>query len=856
VPFHILSSDKILNGIFANINTRFVFSGYANDFSGEVLVKDIASKDTIATLTTRVENLLAETKTASGKVSYKNLHGDYEIEFDPTNMQSEFNLDDMIYGEFAIDLLKEEDQLDGKIEIEEFKVLQTLFDNYPEDDYRYQNEIYGEIDIFGTLKNPRVKSRLYGEKFVLNNVGYFQPELYFSLDRTSVRLDTIRISHNNMEIVKGNLSWTLLNDQVFGEIAGNNLNITTIFDALKIDENTLSGIADFNVKLKGSLKKPGIEAEMHFEDGTLDGIKYDKLDLILSDDIVENSDPLSFSNHKIDLKKLFITRQGHYHLTSVGTIPLNNKDEVDLVINFDGDIFNLIPHWEPFFTNGASLTEMTLKLKGTTDHMRLAAADINIDRGELWLKDVAPHIENMSGKITLDENSNQVNIDLIAYVDEDFLKIRTVREIVTAEGRELESWYFRGIDLDFGILSLYTSGDGVNLNIPGLMDKPDFGKIHLSGKAENETFYLAGPVKHPVGYGVATLNDALITYPFLTDGDPSQKPSTAVQFLSNMEWDALLKSGKDVLYIRDLPAYIDNVHAEITVDEKSEGLAFNGIINQGTFKPVGSLVSTRGRLEYLDQNFKVDRFTLDFSPFNDLPDVSGRAWTTIRDSIGAVPKTIYLQLYAIDEATGQIKQSGNWGDFKFKLVSADPTDQETQEQVLSYLGYSVDNFKEKATNVGSAITEKYLIRPLLRPLERALERGLGMDLVRFNSSIARNLFYSSVGKQLNTQSANPLINPYSNDVPYLYLMSSSEVTVGKYLNENLYFTYTGQLVSVYESAETGYDFNHSLGLEYRFYKNILLEFEWDRELMGYYNIENQRQYLEDFKVRLRHSFTF
>ena len=74
--------------------------------------------------------------------------------------------------------------------------------------------------------------------------------------------------------------------------------------------------------------------------------------------------------------------------------------------------------------------------------------------------------------------------------------------------------------------------------------------------------------------------------------------------------------------------------------------------------------------------------------------------------------------------------------------------------------------------------------------------------------------------------------------------------------ENLYLTYTGQLVSLYNNSESGFDFNHSLGLEYRFFRNILVEFEWDRELLGYYDLANQRQYLEDFKIKLRHSFTF
>jgi len=650
----------------------------------------------------------------------------------------------------------------------------------------------------------------------------------------------------------------LLNNQINGHFNGNELDVPSITKSIGLEEGIVTGLATYDFRLKGTVNQPHVEADLSLENGALDGIDFDKLDLSLVDKIPQDGNAFNYIDHKIELQKLFIEKKGYYHLNSVGTFPLNIEDEVDLLINFDGDILGLLPHWEPFFLDGASLADISLKFKGTTDEIKIVAADIKIDRGELWMNSVAPYVHDISGRIVLKEGSNQVNIsDFNAFVENNHLNINTVRNISTNSGRKLEPWYFRGLNLDFGILAMETSNDGVNLNIPGIMQETHFGKLDLSGKAEKEKFYFAGPLKHPVGYGIITLNSAIITYPFVVSGKPSEKPSTAAQFLSNMEWDATVKSGEDVVYLREIPAYIDNVNAEITVDESSEGLHFSGIINKGTFKPIGGLESTRGRLEYLDQNFKVDRFALEFSQYKDLPDVSGRAWTTIRDSVGAVPKTIYLQLYTLDSKTGQTKQSGDWHDFKFKLVSADPTIGETQEQVLAYLGYSVENFREKATNVGGALTEKYLIRPLLRPIERVLERSLGMDLVRFNSSIARNLFYSSVGRQINSQeSSNPLVNPLSGDLPYLFLMSSSEVTVGKYLNEDIYLTYTGQLVSLYDNTESGFDFNHSLGLEYRFYRNVLVEFEWDRELLGYYNFENQRQYLEDFKIRLRHSFSF
>jgi len=353
------------------------------------------------------------------------------------------------------------------------------------------------------------------------------------------------------------------------------------------------------------------------------------------------------------------------------------------------------------------------------------------------------------------------------------------------------------------------------------------------------------------------LYDTRLTFPFLSQGTPVKRNNAVLNFLENINWDVLTVSGEDVLYFREIPAYIDNVNTELYIDESSPGLHFSGILNEGTFKVSGRISSSRGRLEYLDQTFRVDFFQAEFTQNSPYPIISGQAWTTIRDSIGAIPKTIYLKLYAIDRETHQEKQQGSWEDFKFKLVSADPKIGESQELVLADLGFSVGNIADKVTSVGGAVTEKYLFRPLFRPLERAIERNLGIDMVRFNSNIARNLFYSSIGFGKNSfNRSTPLINPFNTQTPYLFLMQSSEITLGKYLTQNLFFTYTGQLVSFYDQSRPSFDINHSFGLEYRFLRNILLEIEYDRELMGYYKIQNQKQYLEDIKIRLRHSFTF
>ncbi len=853
-PFYRMTSDPLVHSLRKKIQTSAHLSGTINDLKGAILFRRKNKPDTLFSATTHILNLTGKKHTFTGHVNVGQLIGDYRVDMTRDFLGSDFNFENMLKGNFVIDLSRNS-ALSGDIQLDRFK-LYKLAGMKPGDDYKTQAYLDGSIQIGGNLKEPRLEGYISGDQFVFNDQGYFKPELKVSINRRRLVVDTLNIFQNNRTIFTGQATWLFLNDQIFGYAGGDNVDVATIFKALGLPGDVLTGEAAYNLSLKGTSRKPFLQAGININNGRLNNIAFDRLTLKVDDRLDTSGTFLNPAAHILEIEDFSLVKSGRYHLYGVGTLPLSENREMDIALKFDGDIFHYLNHWVPFFRDGASFSDINAKLRGRRNDLKLVAADITIDRGELWLADVARHVQNISTHIVLAEGSGKVDIKhFTAYVDDNYLKIHTVRDLPVVDGRKLKHWNFKGLGLDFGILAMETSGEGVDIHLPGLMYENETGDIHLQGRSGQPYFYFAGPIRHPTVFGEVVLNNAQVTFPFVVSGKPGKRKNPVEEFLANMEWDILVRAGKDVSYRRDIPAYIDNVRAELTVDEGSPGLDFTGIIKKGTFRPQGSLVSSRGRLEYLDLNFKVDRFNISFNRNEQMPEVSGRAWTTIRDSVGAIPKTIYLQLYAVDPKTGNERRQGNWEDFKFKLVSADPTIGETQEQVMAYLGYSAENIRQKATTVGGAITERYLIRPLLRPLEKALENNLGIDLVRFNSNIARNLFYSSVGRQVGGNK-NSIINPFYSGTSYLYLMSSSEVTLGKYLSENLYLSYTGQLVSVYDNTETGFDFNHSIGLEYRFFRNMLIEFEWDRELMSYYNFANQRQYLEDFKIRFRHSFTF
>ncbi len=857
-PLEKLTDIDGLQNFFSLSHSSFKLSGSFKDgVNSQIIISKKSNPKDRIELYTRISNLFAREKTISGLCRLKNLEGNLEFKVSSEKLNGWFNFQNQVLGQVDIDL-KKESYLSTQVKLQDFKVMRALSDSVASDDFRLLGALNGELDLHGSFQNPELSGSITGDRFVFNDIGYYQFNLKFAANKSFIKLDSLLIAINNLPVIQGKGFADIKNDTLNAGFSAKDVDFEQIWFTFFKSNPKLTGTTSYQLTLAGPVKKPQVNLNLQMENGYLDRIPFDYFSTYLKNQYLNGQNILNLEKQKLVFERLEVTKRNSFSLNAIGEIPFDPTQKIDFFVNFKGDFLGLIPYYQPFFEKATSDVEMHLAFGGSPDQIRLSSGYLLINKGELWMKNVARHVSNISGVIEKKSNSNQVNfINLSAEAGGETLTINTVRNVKLTDGRRLQPWYVKNFDLDFGVLKLTTTGHGVRLHIPGLMVKGDEGRLYLTGMNNQESFYFAGPLKHPVVHGKVVLYDTRLTFPFLSQGAPVKRNNAVLNFLENINWDVLTVSGEDVLYFREIPAYIDNVNTELYIDESSPGLHFSGILNEGTFKVSGKISSSRGRLEYLDQTFRVDFFQAEFTQNSPYPIISGQAWTTIRDSIGAIPKTIYLKLYAIDKETHQEKQQGSWEDFKFKLVSADPKIGESQELVLADLGFSVGNIADKVTSVGGAVTEKYLFRPLFRPLERAIERNLGIDMVRFNSNIARNLFYSSIGfGKNNFNRSTPLINPFNTQTPYLFLMQSSEITLGKYLTQNLFFTYTGQLVSFYDQSRPSFDINHSFGLEYRFLRNILLEIEYDRELMGYYKIQSQKQYLEDIKIRLRHSFTF
>ncbi len=252
-----------------------------------------------------------------------------------------------------------------------------------------------------------------------------------------------------------------------------------------------------------------------------------------------------------------------------------------------------------------------------------------------------------------------------------------------------------------------------------------------------------------------------------------------------------------------------------------------------SFRIIGQIESTRGTIEYLDLNFRVDKFSAEWDKSSLDPIVAGKAWTTVPDS---TRQYVYLKSYARDPETGEFSSRGRFEHTYFKLESENPTYNTSQVQVLSLLGYSVDKASRvRMQDMITVGTENLLIRPLLRPVERSLERSLGLDVVRLNSRLTRNFL-------LMNQTEDPDLR--------LALLNSTQLTVGKYLSNRMFLLYTGKITTLdktFQLPENTLGLRHTLGLEYRFNPALLLQIGLD-----YNPLLTQEK--DDKNILLRYSF--
>ena len=862
-PVKECTSSPVVADVANDYRVNLFLEGPYNFLEGRLnVLSKLQNNRTIFTLGGNLEEVFSDTQNFKGRFTAQTsplkLSGEMEISLEEDGLEAKINSPGLVNGNLFLGFEKNA-PIEGKVYINRFSVSNYLTNNSSISAIVPQGFLEGEVDVSGTVQKPNLQFNLVAEEFIINDVGYYSTQVTGELKDHLLSFKNFWVSLNNNPVFNSNFLWNIENDSLDISITGENIESNFLAETIFKNKNIIRGSFSYSVIAKGNAKKPNISGEIDVKDGTLKENSFKAIHIVFEDSLSANAELVDLDEHIIKIKDLVYIDNADYTVKAKGLIGVGEDGPLDLTVNVTGNVLAELPKLISYFKNSKSVGELAAHIEGTRSTPSLDQVKLSIFDGSIEFESVIPPIKDLQAEIEMSEEDNFVNIKTIeGNINNHHAKIYNVKEAYS-DSSKLSNWYFDELDLDFGVLVLETDEQGIPLSIPGLMEEGDIGYFALRGRNDREKFYFAGPPDQPYVRGTILLSNSRVTFPFIGMDEESDQTNPVIEFLMNIDWDVLSLSREGNRYFVDIPAYVGQAYMDLNIDNVSEGLIFTGRLGDESFRVEGSVQSSRGRVEYLDVNFKVEKFGAEFSRFELYPTVYGRAYNTVRDSTGQFSKDIYLVLYAIDPETGQEISHGRWEDFRFKLVSSDPVVGETQEQVLSYLGYSVQNLPGKASEVGLTMTENFLIRPIVRPLEKKIERELGLDYVRFRSHLTSNLFYLSTQKPIGLAN-QPLFltaNLNNNVNPALLLLQSSEVTVGKYLARDLYLTYTGQLLSGYQETnieETKMGFYHRFGLEYRLLKNLLLEIEYNNFSLRTYYYEQAD--LNDFRIKLRQSFHF
>ncbi|MBC8204422.1 MAG: translocation/assembly module TamB domain-containing protein [FCB group bacterium] len=708
----------------------------------------------------------------------------------------------------------------------------------------FQGELRAAVNLEGDVINPHAEVNIHLAKGVFYGVGGYWGSVLANLDQDIV--EVAEFDFGNMEniIFQGGGRLNLREKLIDFAIKGKQADPDMILSALLGWNKAVTGKADFNLLLSGGLKNPVMEAGIRISDGSLFKINFDQMAGWVTLEMGEDIEP------RLVIPDLHLIKNGGYNVNVTGSLPLNGG-EIDLSINASGKLLSPFPNISNFFTNAQGIGQLNAEIRGTTDSVIIQKASVTLENGRLEMKKVAKRIDDIKLSVVLENNFIHVE-NLSGNVDKVPFKIYTVPEAATVDGK-LEPWIIGNTGIKLGVIVIEVSQPGLKLKIPPFSPPDETITILVEGKKAGEKAYIAGPEKNPVVRAKVRVSDGVIDYPHPKSGGTSTGISKSINdLLDRIKWDLEIVPDKGLTYrkeftgmqetplVKNISDLFTRVSVDLNVEKRVEGLEAAGIIVEDNFGLRGRIASVRGTTSFLDLDFRVQEFGVEFVATEALPWVWGYATTTHRDTLGR-NITITLRVVEIDRETGQVGQKARWDKFTFML---EDNLGNSQEQILSYLGYSPETLSGKMTDVPLKQVDKAFFGAWLVTLERELRNIFGVDYLRINPAVAQNLLEES------------LFNPAIDTASYIdwrtRYLRRSKITIGKYITDDLFFYYSGQL----QAGNSDLDRRERLGVVH----NWNLEFNLPtsganlQTILGYEYDNLERK--ADVRISIRYTFNF
>ncbi|MCP4724122.1 MAG: hypothetical protein GY863_03750 [bacterium] len=796
------------------------------------------------------------------------------------------------YGEVESD---DEMKINAKINIEtDIKRLNRFFD----ESFLDAGVIRGEIDISGNYDFPEIQGNLSLINAARDSIFNLNGEALFDSDNwKKFRINDISMSQGDLNLARGTggLDVSALTGKI--DIEGINVPLQTISSFFVSDNRELcSGEVSYKLNYLKNEFGNYLTGNVEIPSGKIERYNIENFSLSLNyPDIPENTEdnPEQYSSPGYIPQGVWVDNISFNTLSDLrtsgsGFISLDDASESDFNLKLEGNILSLFSDSWDYFQSTSSLGNINMILNGTLFNPYINSGSVSLANGEMEFKSVFEKIENINLTAELEAGSRFINL-IQAEAELDGKPVNIENEYqgeITTESGEMQTMIpFDIMDdgLNLGIFKIFTTEEGVEPHITEVLYGKNRCNIRLYGRNEDEAFYLAGPKENPRIRGNAIIKDSRIHYPVLTTGE-YVKPNVVQRFLTRADWDVILIPESNNFYTKKVPNSLipifrglaGDLFINVKIDDEEEGLRFIGSLDEDApteFAVVGDLKSSRGQLETLDFVFKVENSELFFN--QGWPYLRGIAKTKVRDPQVSSPipgmdnnnkSLVDIYLILVSETfdsngqnTGKLLDYGTWDEnyepeFYFQL-SAEPNisgfsvpvtstssrmqdlnskrTHLTDERLLMLLGISTDNIGNKAASMMVARGEQMLLDPVLQPVNRTIQRTFGLDEFRIRPNISKAFSYQKYDPRLFNQAIGSdgmdVMNPK-------YLFLSPELSIGKYILDDLYFNYQGQIVRTISGGnQDDMGFSHLLGLEYRLKNQVYIEFEWDYDYYRFLN---------------------
>jgi hypothetical protein len=605
--------------------------------------------------------------------------------------------------------------------------------------------------------------------------------------------------------------------------------------ALTGRQGIISGELAGRGAISGDLNRPDVEVELSVHDGNL-------LRELHVDDFTASfrTEDTPGGERILRIPSIRFSKANAYQFELNADLVPRSDGALHAHIEGSGDFLDLVEQLESSFHTHGSTGSLHLDFGGTVSRPRFLGGEFSLTKGEFDYRGATPDLVGTDIKIELTPEGVVQSGEINFRSGNQWVRIETIPDCdSTVAG--LEPLIIPRPHVCLGVLQIETGSEGMPLHLPGLMRSDWYGNLIFGSSAGRPVTISGIGSDRLLISGNALVEDARVTFPFVGSGPsrpgapPHQlRPVEAwlVQRLVEGQWNMDVAVGTGCRYdveitgLKDselfgplrnsavfetLAGYLDHLSIDAMLDPGNLPLGIRGCLNDTTFHLNGRASSLRGKVDYLDQTFDIEHVYADFDETNVMPTLEGRASTTGVDSTGrSVP--VYLTLYQIDRETGTRQPRGRLSDM---TVVLEGDANQTPEQVLALLGYTSagGNVSGKAEQVVASTFARALGRQWINPLTRRLERWTWLDEISISPGGGHT---APLTRQQRTAA---LQADSTQQLSAFRFFTGSQLTVGKYLTRDLFFTYTGELsegqsyIGPYQKDRLG--LIHTWNLEYR-----------------------------------------